>query len=435
MSKEARKGALTGASRGKSLATLPCMKVCTTTRSCSRSTYKIDTKTELAVVQHEFMAYLRAQGLSELTKTYYRRQLTNLVTRAHRRGRCLREISDRPAGKRLLHECLRGLSPSTIHNYQSALNRWLKFIGHQSRWDRSMPWQTWIDDFIGFLRMHRGVGAGFLETAERNVRAFLSWKFGRHVAHWKSVRPADIRAFSIQHSRGIKPNSANVRLSHLRYFLSYLHLRGVCAAGLCQAVPHFAAYAQVRRPEVLSMRQRRELLDSFARRTAEGYRDYIMALCMIDLGLRASEVARLCCSDVCWKQRALNVPATKTGRGRELPLSKPLLSALRHYLRHERPLSHCDALFLRHAEQRGQPLTRTIVKLSMTRAYRRCGFSTHWSGTHRLRYTFASRLYRGGASLKEIGDLLGHQRLDTTNVYAQTDLSALRHLAQPWPVR
>jgi integrase/recombinase XerD len=381
------------------------------------------------------MAYLRRQGLAELTKTLYRRQLTNLITRMHQRGRCLTEISDRPAGERLLHECLRGLSRSTIHNYQSALNQWLKFMGHHSPWDRSMPWQTWVDDFIGFLRMHRGLSASTLESAERNVRAFFIWKFGHRAACWKSVQPADIRAFSIQHSHGVKPNSANVRLGNLRNFLSYLHLRGVCAAGLCQAVPHFAAYAQVRQPDILSMRQRRKLLGSFARRTAEGYRDYIIALCMIDLGLRSSEVARLRCSDVCWKQRALNVPATKTGRGRELPLTKPLLPALRHYVRHERPLSQSDALFLRHAAQRGQPLTRMIVKFSMTRAYRRCGFPSHWSGTHRLRHTFASRLYRGGASLKEIGDLLGHQRLDTTNVYAQTDLSALRHLAQPWPLR
>jgi site-specific recombinase XerC len=165
----------------------------------------------------------------------------------------LSAISDRPAGKRFLRECLRGLSPATIHNYQSALNRWLKFIGHHSRWDRSMPWQRWIDDFVRFLRLHRGMGLSSLESAEPNVRAFLIWQFGPNAGRWKSIKPADISAFSLQHSRGIKPNSANVRLSHLRYFLSYLHFRGICAPGLCQAVPHFAAYAQGRRPEVLSM--------------------------------------------------------------------------------------------------------------------------------------------------------------------------------------
>ena len=66
-------------------------------------------------------------------------------------------------------------------------------------------------------------------------------------------------------------------------------------------------------------------------------------------------------------------------------------------------------------------------------AYRHCGFPPGWSGTHRLRHTFASRLHQHGVDMKPIADLLGHRRLDSTNIYTQVDLEALRRMAKPWP--
>jgi integrase len=66
----------------------------------------------------------------------------------------------------------------------------------------------------------------------------------------------------------------------------------------------------------------------------------------------------------------------------------------------------------------------------MDRAYRRCGF-VGWFGTHRLRHSFATRLYARGATTKEIADLLGHRLVATTDHYIQT--KDLQPLAQPWP--
>jgi site-specific recombinase XerD len=56
-------------------------------------------------------------------------------------------------------------------------------------------------------------------------------------------------------------------------------------------------------------------------------------------------------------------------------------------------------------------------------------------GDPRLRHTFASRLHQRGVDMKPIADLLGHRRLDSTNLYTQVNLEALRQLARPWPWR
>ena len=69
------------------------------------------------------------------------------------------------------------------------------------------------------------------------------------------------------------------------------------------------------------------------------------------------------------------------------------------------------------------------VKLAIERA----GIDAPMRGPNLLRHTVATCLIRSGASLKEIADLLGHRRLETTQIYAKLDLESLREVAQPWP--
>jgi integrase/recombinase XerD len=67
------------------------------------------------------------------------------------------------------------------------------------------------------------------------------------------------------------------------------------------------------------------------------------------------------------------------------------------------------------------------------RAWERAGFDKRFSGTHILRHTVATRMKQEGVSLKFIADVLGHHSVQTTTLYAQVDLPALRTVAQPWP--
>ena len=160
-----------------------------------------------------------------------------------------------------------------------------------------------------------------------------------------------------------------------------------------------------------------------------------MTLCMLDLGFRGSEVINLRLSDIDWQGRWLYVRATKTGQGRQSPIPNRVFAALRDYIENARPaLMSFDNVFIRHPRRAGYPLSRCALKAMVSAAYRRCHFPKSWSGTHRLRHTFASRLYERGAEMKPLADLLGHRRLNSTNDYTQVDPKAMRSLAQPWPV-
>lgn len=155
-----------------------------------------------------------------------------------------------------------------------------------------------------------------------------------------------------------------------------------------------------------------------------------MALCLVDLGLRAVEVSRLRLDAVDWGCKLMIVPGVKASPGRQLPLPPHIARALRDYLRH-RPRTDAAQLFVGQTLLRGRPLTSWAIAAAMGRAYRRCGF-VGWHGTHRLRHSFATRLYARGATTKEIADLFGHRLVATTDHYTQAD--DLRPLAQPWPL-
>jgi site-specific recombinase XerD len=223
-------------------------------------------------------------------------------------------------------------------------------------------------------------------------------------------------------------------LGQVRRFLKFVLMRGACSPQLVAAFPKVALYGSSTGPEILSEQQERDLLACFDRRSPEGKRDYAMTVCMLHLGLRAVEVTRLRIGDIDCQTNCLSVPPTKTGLGRLLPIPKRVLIALRDYVNNGRPKnSGFDRLFLRHPRRRGYPLSRSVLKHTLLRAYRRCGFPQSWSGTHRLRHTFASRLHQRGADLKPIADLLGHRWLGSTTVYTHIAPQAMHALAQPWP--
>ena len=222
-------------------------------------------------------------------------------------------------------------------------------------------------------------------------------------------------------------------LYSLKSFLRYLHLRGVCDRRLVSAVPHFANYGQAVRTEVLSESQRAQLLAAFSAKDSRGLRDRAIVLCLLDLGLRAQEVANLQLSDLNLSGLSLRVPAVKGGRERVMPLPSHVAAGLGAYVARCRSAYPGPHLFLRHRSFAGQPFSLSGLRQAMRRAFRRCGFPHHWTGTHRLRHTFATRLYVQGTAPKKIADLLGHRDLTSTNSYVQSDLHGLRMLARPWP--
>jgi integrase/recombinase XerD len=342
---------------------------------------------------------------------------------------------DVPAILREFFLHLLGCRTKTRH--RAALHAWLRFLGLPRAFpdeSRSAQWRPWVDEYDQFLASNRGLAINTRIYRRRYAKLFLSACFGRGRASWARLTAQDVWRFAERFAAGVKPGSANIMLGALKSLLRYAHLRGVCGPGLVQAVPKVANYGWARLPTVFTERERRRLIDLPPESRRADLRDRAMLLCMLELGLRASDVAQLRLGYFDEKQCALKVFSPKTGEARWLPVPVSVARAIAAYIKRARPTGSGDQLFLRIHPPVFLPATPAVIRCAARRAYARCGFPPAWTGTHRLRHTFATRLYARGASLVEIGGLLGHRCIDSSTRYAHTDLEILRGLAQPWPL-
>jgi integrase len=210
-------------------------------------------------------------------------------------------------------------------------------------------------------------------------------------------------------------------------------MQGVRLGTLLEAVPTVRASRAALKERWLTSADVKQLLHSIDRSTAKGKRNYAVILCMIHLGLRVGDVARLSLDDIDWREGTVRVPNHKPDRPHRLPLPRRLGKALADYLAKGRPATQYREIFLRHGHSCGAPVTASMLQNTMGYTWRRAGLDKAFSGTHILRHTLATRMRQKGVGMKSIADVLGHQSMQTTALYAQVDLPALRAVAQPWP--
>jgi integrase/recombinase XerD len=295
------------------------------------------------------------------------------------------------------------------------------------------PLDAVIHAFDLHMRDVRGLAPSTRLYRVRYVREFLQSVFGRGPLRLDRLVVADPMGFITAYARRCSPATAQVAASALRSFLRFLQLQGLCEARLVAAIPSIPHWDLAGIPRTLTEQQVKQLLASFDRATATGRRDYAMALCMVDLGLRVSDVVRLRLQDIDWRQSTVTVSGVKPRRCNVLPLPQRIGKAIADYVRRGRPRSQHVEVFLGHRAPVGAATRETLVRGVMNRAYARCGLDPRCRGTHVLRHTAASRMLQRGATLKQIADILGHRSIDTSAIYAKVNCPMLASVAMPWP--
>lgn len=266
------------------------------------------------------------------------------------------------------------------------------------------------------------------------AQAFLLHQFGRRPISMKNVKPRDILLFVAQSSKGFKPSTAQGIACALRSYLRFRAFVGDYTEPLIASIPSVAQWRLATVPKALPPADIERMLNAFDRTTQIGRRDYAMARCLVDLGLRAGEVARLQIEDVNWRAGTLQIKGAKGLRVQLLPLPSHTGDAIVDYLRNGRPATQSRALFVRHRGGVNCQVKAGVVCSRIRRASVRCNINPS-IGAHVLRHSAACRMLRAGATLKTIADVLRHRRLDTTMIYAKTDVAQLTQVAAPWPRR
>lgn len=287
-------------------------------------------------------------------------------------------------------------------------------------------------DFERFLSSERGLKPATLVSYLPKVRGFLLQRFGREEPRLDELRPQDVNRFILHRARGVRRSYAKLMVTALRSFLRFLQQRGAISADLAAAVPSVANWRLSHLPQSLAPEQVERLLACCDRSTPIGQRDYAILLLLARLGLRAGEVVAMSLEDLDWTAGEFVVHG-KGNRLERLPLPREVGAALVQYLRHIRPPCSTRRVFIRMKAPRCGFADASAICDVVRRALARAGLEPEFKGAHLLRHSLATNLLRRGASLDEIGQLLRHCHPETTQIYAQVDVEALRGIALPWP--
>jgi integrase/recombinase XerD len=270
----------------------------------------------------------------------------------------------------------------------------------------------------------------------KHVRSFLQPFALNQMIDLSQVGVEDLDRFVLGYAERWQPASLRVIRTALRLYFRYRQLQGDARAEtLTDALPVIANWRDGALPKSLTEEQVRTFLAAFDLSSFSGIRDYAIARCLLDLGLRGNEVAQLRLDSIDWRRGVVTISGTKTKRTKQLPLPRKTGASIATYIERARPVSKSRSLFLRRRGPIERPLTVAGIRNTMRRAFTRCGLGAQFCNTHVFRHTFAMRLQRSGVSLKQIADALGHVNLESTFIYAKTNVESLRTLAQPWPGR
>ncbi len=278
-------------------------------------------------------------------------------------------------------------------------------------------------DYMRYLRLQRSMSANTLEAYGRDADRLLAY------LHGEGIRPeaatlSDLQTFAATlHEVGIGPRSQARILSGVRSFYRFMVIDGYIKDDPTELLESPVLGEHL--PEFLTPEEVDQLEDSIDLSKPEGHRNRAMIEVMFSCGLRVSELVTLQWSQLYEEERYVRVLG-KGSKERLVPISERALKEIENYLPWRNSLKikagEEGYVFL---NRRGAHLTRTMVLIMLKRQAEEAGIRKTIS-PHTLRHSFATALLEGGADLRVIQALLGHESIGTTEIYTHISMQTLR---------
>jgi integrase/recombinase XerD len=239
------------------------------------------------------------------------------------------------------------------------------------------------------------------------------------------VTPNDLHHFiSILHDLGIHPRSQARILSGIRSFYRFLILEDYIQADPTELIenPRIGKHL----PDILTVQEIDAIINSIDLSKTEGQRDRAILEVLYSCGLRVSELCNLCMSDLYLPEGFIRVKG-KGNKQRLVPISQRAIHELQCYFEQRASIipkrNHEDYVFL--SFRRGTKLSRIMVFHIVKVQVEATGISKVVS-PHTFRHSFATHLLEGGANLRVIQAMLGHENITTTEIYSHVENHRLR---------
>lgn len=287
----------------------------------------------------------------------------------------------------------------------------------------AMHWQAAIDGFRNHIRLERSLSANTIEAYTRDIHSLSD--FIGDLSPPQKVKATQLREYIRSLAGiGISPSSQSRVVSSIRGFFKYMLLEDLIEKDPAELLET----PKLRRklPETLNIEEIEKMIDSIDLSTPNGERNRAIIETLYGAGLRVSELCKLQISCIHFKEGYIRV----TGKGdkeRLVPLGGMAAKRIKTYqseVRNHQSVTRDseDTLFL---NSRGTGLSRVMIFNIIKKAAADAGVKKNIS-PHTLRHSFATHLVHGGADLRAVQDMLGHESITTTEIYTHLDQQYLR---------
>lgn len=280
-----------------------------------------------------------------------------------------------------------------------------------------------VKEYVRYLKLDRNYSPNTLAAYQHDLRYLLEFSKEKQLA-LVDMKLADLDEFSAGlHDKGIGARSQARILSGLRSFYRYLIIADYLRNDPTELLPSPQIGEHL--PEYLTVEEVDKLEQAIDLSKWEGQRNKAIIEVLFSCGLRVSELVNLKLSDIFEEEKFIRVVG-KGDKERLVPISSTAIHEL-HLWYLDRNIMKVkdgeeDYVFL---NRRGAHLTRTMILVIIKNAAVDAGIKKTIS-PHTLRHSFATALLKGGADLRVIQVLLGHEDLGTTEIYTHLETSDLR---------
>ncbi len=289
-----------------------------------------------------------------------------------------------------------------------------------------MDWHSSIKGFKGYLRLEKSLSENSVEAYLHDIANLQRFFEIKEI----KVSPENVTFKQLQEfimyiiGLGIGPRSQARMISGIRAFYKYLLMEDLIKQSPAELLE--LPRLPQKLPEVLSIEEIDILVNAIDMSTPEGQRNKAMLETLYCCGLRVTELVTLKISDIIFEEEFIRVIG-KGNKQRLVPLGASAAKYIKIYLDEIRPHVPVqkemeDIVFL---NRRGRMLTRVMVFTIIQQLKQKAGLQKHIS-PHTFRHSFATHLVEGGADLRAVQEMLGHESITTTEIYTHIDREYLR---------
>ncbi|THD68012.1 tyrosine recombinase XerD [Robertkochia marina] len=302
-----------------------------------------------------------------------------------------------------------------------------------------MTWETALNDYTNYLRLERGLSDNSIQSYRSDLRkleVFLSESKSNETP--LKIKPETIQEYLYREAKELKPRSQARLVSSLKGFFAYLQFENyrddnptslLESPRLGRKLPDTLSLEEIIKM-IDFIKQKRQDLEVSGRSHHPNHalliRNEAILETLYSCGLRVSELTHLKLSDLFFEEGFIRVHG-KGNKQRFVPITEVAVHCIELYMTSSRSLldiasGHEDILFL---NRRGKQLTRAMIFTLIRQAASLASVKKKIS-PHTFRHSFATHLLQGGADLRAIQQMLGHESITTTEVYVHLDRSDLK---------